>query len=144
MYYEVDMPSKGGGKSKSLLNSPIHIKILIIAKPSSDDEAWILASQFVVLAIQLVVASIVDWIIWLFVDIPIGGILASDDGFGGLLVVEVLVLDDAGVWYFSIGKVHYGNALIVVLVENLGLEIERTVLERAVAIVEESVYLARV
>ena len=43
----------------------------------------------------------------------------------------MLVLDDAGVGDLALGVVDHGNALVVLLVERLGLKAQAAVLERA-------------
>ena len=54
----------------------------------------------------------------------------------------MLVLDDSGIRHFTLRIVHHRIALIVRLVDNLGLETDGTIVELAKLIVVELIYLA--
>ena len=77
--------------------------------------------------------------------LPIGGILARDDGLGQRVAVgvlselEMLVLDDAGPGDFAFVVVDDGDALVILFVKQLALETEGAVLELAKLEIEERV-----
>ena len=117
----------------------VHVVVLVAAQATGEHHAALARSQLSVLLVQRGVARVVDGVVRLVARLPVGRVLTRDDRGGLLTELEVLVLDDARVRHVSLGVVHHGHALVVGLVELLGLKAQRAVLERAQLVVVERV-----
>lgn len=109
----------------------VHVVVLVAAQTTGKDHVALLRSQLLVLLVEGLVLGVVDGVVGLVAGLPVGRVLASDDGLVLRAELEVLVLDDAGVGDLALGVVDHGHALVVLLVERLGLEAQAAVLERA-------------
>lgn len=109
----------------------VHVVVLVAAQATGEDHVALLRRQLLVLPVQGLVPGVVDGVVGLVAGLPVGRVLASDDGLVLRAELEVLVLDDARVGDLALGVVDHGNALVVLLVERLGLKAQAAVLERA-------------
>ena len=109
----------------------VHVVVLVAAQATGKDHVALLRRQLLVLLVQCLVLSVVDGVVGLVAGLPVGRVLARDDGFFLRAELKVLVLDDSRVGDLALGVVDHGNALVVLLVEGLGLKAQTTVLERA-------------
>ena len=109
----------------------VHVVILVAAQASGKDHVALLRRQLLVLLVEGLVPGVVDGVVGLVAGLPVGRVLARDDGLVLRAELEVLVLDDAGVGDLALCVVDHGHALVVGLVEGLGLEARAAVLERA-------------
>lgn len=109
----------------------VHVVVLVAAQASGKDHVALLRSQLLVLLVEGLVLGVVDGVVGLVAGLPVRRVLARDDGLLLRAELEVLVLDDARVGDLALGVVDHGNALVVLLVERLGLKAQATVLERA-------------
>lgn len=109
----------------------VHVVVLVAAQATGKDHVALLRRQLLVLPVEGLVLGVVDGVVGLVAGLPVGRVLARDDGFVLRTELEVLVLDDAGVGDLALGVVDHGHALVVGLVERLGLEAQAAVLERA-------------
>lgn len=109
----------------------VHVVILVAAQASGKDYVALLRRQLLVLLVEGLVLGVVDGVVGLVAGLPVGRVLARDDGLVLRAELEVLELDDAGAGDLALGVVDHGHALVVLLVERLGLEAQAAVLERA-------------
>ena len=109
----------------------VHVVILVAAQASGKDHVALLRRQLLVLLVEGLVPGVVDGVVGLVAGLPVGRVLARDDGLVLRAELEVLVLDDAGVGDLALGVVDHGHALVILLVECLGLKAQTAVLERA-------------
>ena len=109
----------------------VHVVVLVAAQASGEDHVALLRRQLLVLPVEGLVPGDVDGVVGLVAGLPVGRVLARDDGLVLRSELEVLVLDDARVGDLALGVVDHGHALVVGLFERLGLEAQAAVLERA-------------
>ena len=109
----------------------VHVVVLVAAQATGEDHVALLRRQLLVLPVQGLVLGVVDGVVGLVAGLPVGRVLARDDGLVLHAELEVLVLDDARVGDLALGVVDHGHALVVGLVERLGLKAQAAVLERA-------------
>ena len=109
----------------------VHVVVLVAAQASGKDHVALLRRQLLVPLVEGLVPGVVDGVVGLVAGLPVRRVLARDDGLLLRAELEVLVLDDAGVGDLALGVVDHGHALVVGLVEGLGLEAQAAVLERA-------------
>ena len=109
----------------------VHVVVLVAAQATGKDHVALLRRQLLVLLVQGLVLGVVDGVVGLVAGLPVGRVLARDDGFVLRAELEVLVLDDARVGDLALGVVDHGHALVVGLVERLGLKAQAAVLQRA-------------
>ena len=109
----------------------VHVVVLVAAQATGKDNVALLRRQLLVLLVQGLVLGVVDGIVGLVAGLPVGRVLARDDGLVLCTELEVLVLDDARVGDLALGVVDHGHALVVLLVERLGLKAQAAVLQRA-------------
>ena len=109
----------------------VHVVVLVAAKAAGEDHVALLRRQLLVLPVEGLVPGVVDGVVGLVAGLPVRRVLARDDGLVLRAELKVLVLDDARVGNLALGIVDHGHALVVVLVERLGLEAQAAVLERA-------------
>ena len=109
----------------------VHVVVLVAAKAAGEDHVALLRRQLLVLPVEGLVPGVVDVVVGLVAGLPVRRVLARDDGPVLRAELEVLVLDDARVGDLALGVVDHGHALVVGLVERLGLEAKAAVLERA-------------
>ena len=122
----------------------VHVVVLVAAQAAGEDHVTLLRRQLLVLLVEGLVLGVVDGVVGLVAGLPVGRVLARDDGLVLRTELEVLVLDDAGVGDLALGVVDHGHALVILLVERLGLEAQAAVLERAELKVVERVDRAAV
>lgn len=109
----------------------VHVVVLVTAQATGEDHVALLCCQLLVLLVEGLVLGVVDGVVGLVVGLPVGRVLARDDGLVLRAKLKVLVLDDARVGDLALGVVDHGHALVVLLVERLGLKAQAAVLERA-------------
>ena len=109
----------------------VHVVVFVAAQATGEDHVALLLGELLVLPVEGLVPGVVDGVVRLVAGLPVGRILTCDHGLLLLAELEVLVLDDAGVGHLALGIVDDGDALVVLLVEGLGLEAEAAVLERS-------------
>lgn len=109
----------------------VHVVVLVAAQASGKDHVALLRRQLLVLLVEGLVLGVVDGVVGLVAGLPVGRVLARDDGHVLRAKLEVLVLDDARVGDLALGVVDHGHALVVLLVERLGLKAQTAVLQRA-------------
>ena len=109
----------------------VHVVVLVAAQATGKDHVALLRRQLLILLVQGLVPGVVDGVVGLVAGLPVRRVLARDDGLFLRAELEVLVLDDARVGDLALGVVDHGHALVVGLVERLGLEAQAAVLERA-------------
>ena len=109
----------------------VHVVVLVAAQATGEDHVALMRRQLLVLLVQGLVLGVVDGVVGLVAGFPVGRVLARDDGLVLRAELKVLVLDDAGVGDLALGVVDHGNALVVLLVERLGLKAQAAVLQRA-------------
>lgn len=109
----------------------VHVVVLVAAQATGKDYVALLRRQLLVLLVEGLVLGVVDGVVGLVAGLPVGRVLARDDGLVLRSKLKVLVLDDACVGDLALGVVDYGHALVVLLVERLGLKAQAAVLERA-------------
>ena len=109
----------------------VHVVVLVAAQATGEDHVALLRRQLLVLLVEGLVLGVVDGVVGLVAGLPVGRVLARDDGFVLRAELKVLVLDDASVGNLALGVVDYGHALVVLLVEGLGLKAQAAVLQRA-------------
>ena len=109
----------------------VHVVVLVAAQASGEDHVALLRRQLLVPLVEGLVPGVVDGVVGLVAGLPVRRVLARDDGLVLRAELEVLVLDDAGVGDLALGVVDHGHALMVGLVEGLGLEAQAAVLQRA-------------
>ena len=123
----------------------VHVVVLVAAQTTGEDHVRLVLCEFDVLGVQRLVLLVVERIVGLVAGLPIGGILARDDGLwqrvavGVLSELEMLVLDDAGPGDFAFVVVDDGDALVILFVKQFAFEAEGAVLELAELEVEERV-----
>ena len=117
----------------------VHVVVLVAAQATGEDHVTLLRRQLLVLLVQCLVLGVVDGVVGLVTGLPVGRVLARDDGLVLRAELEVLVLDDARVGNLTLGVVDHGHALVVLLVERLGLKAQAAVLQRAQSKVVERV-----
>ena len=117
----------------------VHVVVLITAQTACENNLALTVGKLAVLLVQRGVALVVDGVIRLVARLPVGGVLARDNGLGLRAELKMLVLDDAGVGHLALVVVHDGDALVVGLVKNLGLETQAAVLKLTQAVVVERV-----
>ena len=116
---------------KCRVDGLVHVVVLVAAQATGKDHVALLRCQLLVLPVQGLVLGVVDGVVGLVAGLPVGRVLARDDGLVLRAELEVLVLDDAGVGDLALGVVDHGHALVVLLVERLGLKAQAAVLQRA-------------
>ena len=109
----------------------VHVVVLVAAQASGKDHVALLRRQLLVLLVEGLVLGVVDGVVGLVAGLPVRRVLARDDGLVLRAELEVLVLDDTRKGDLALGVVDHGHALVVGLVERLGLEAQAAVLERA-------------
>ena len=109
----------------------VHVVVLVAAQATGEDHVALLRRQLLVLLVQGLVLGVVDGVVGLVAGLPVGRVLARDDGPVLRAELKVLVLDDACVGDLELGVVDHGQALVVGLVERLGLEAQAAVFRRA-------------
>ena len=109
----------------------VHVVVLVAAQATGEDHVALLRRQLLVLLVEGLVLGVVDGVVGLVAGFPVGRVLARDDGLVLRAELEVLVLDDARVGDLALGVVDHGHALVVLLVERLGLKAQAAVLQRA-------------
>ena len=109
----------------------VHVVVLVAAQATGEDHVALLRCQLLVLLVEGLVLGVVDGVVGLVAGLPVGRVLARDDGLVLRAELKVLVLDDAGVGDLALGVVDHGHALVVLLVERLGLKAQAAVLQRA-------------
>ena len=109
----------------------VHVVVLIAAQASGEDHVALLRRELLILPVQGLVPGVVDGVVGLVAGLPVGRVFARDDGLVLRAKFKVLVLDDAGEGDLALGVVDHGHALVVLLVERLGLEAQAAVLKRA-------------
>lgn len=109
----------------------VHVVVLVAAQATGEDHVALLRRQLLVLLVEGLVLGVVDGVVGLVAGLPVGRVLACDDGLVLRAELEVLVLDDARVGDLALGVVDHGHALVVLLVERLGLKAQAAVLQRA-------------
>ena len=109
----------------------VHVVVLVAAQATGEDHVALLHRQLLVLPVEGLVPGVVDGVVGLVAGLPVRRVLACYDGLVLRAELEVLVLDDARVGDLALGVVDHGDALVVGLVERLGLEAQTAVLERA-------------
>lgn len=109
----------------------VHVVVLVAAQATGKDHVALLCRELLVLPVEGLVLGVVDGVVWLVAGLPVRRVLARDDGLVLRAELEVLVLDDARVGDLALGVVDHGHALVVLLVERLGLKVQAAVLERA-------------
>lgn len=107
----------------------VHVVVLVAAQATGEDHVALLRRQLLVPLVEGLVPGVVDGVVGLVAGLPVGRVLARDDGLGLRAELEVLVLDDARVGDLALGVVDHGHALVVGLVEGLGLEAQAAVLD---------------
>ena len=124
-----------------------HVVVAVFGEAASEDDVGARGGKGAVAFVERLVALVVDGIVGLHAVVPLGGILARDDGVGigvdGVAEgLEVFVFDDAGVGHVGGCIVYHGVALMIGFGECLGLETHGAILERAIVIVEKLVDFA--
>ena len=109
----------------------VHVVVLVAAQATGEDHVALLRRQLLVLLVEGLVLGVVDGVVGLVAGLPVGRVFARDDGLVLRAKFKVLVLDDAGEGDLALGVVDHGHALVVLLVERLGLKAQAAVLERA-------------
>ena len=109
----------------------VHVVVLVAAQATGEDHVALLRRQLLVPLVEGLVLGVVDGVVGLVAGLPVGRVLARDDGLVLRAKLKVLVLDDAGEGDLALGVVDHGHALVVLLVERLGLKAQAAVLERA-------------
>lgn len=109
----------------------VHVVVLVAAQATGKDHVALLCRELLVLPVEGLVLGVVDGVVGLVAGLPVRRVLARDDGLVLRAELEVLVLDDARVGDLALGVVDHGHALVVLLVERLGLKVQAAVLERA-------------
>ena len=109
----------------------VHVVVLVAAQATGEDHVAFLRRQLLVLPVEGLVLGVVDGVVGLVAGLPVGRVLARDDGLVLRAELEVLLLDDARVGDLALGVVDHGHALVVGLVERLGLGAQAAVLQRA-------------
>ena len=109
----------------------VHVVVLVAAQAAGKDHVALLRRQLLVLLVEGLVLCVVDGVVGLVAGLPVGRVLARDDGLVLRAKLKVLVLDDARVGDLALGVVDHGHALVVGLVERLGLKAQAAVLQRA-------------
>ena len=109
----------------------VHVVVLVAAQATGKDYVALLCRQLLVLLVQGLVLGVVDGVVGLVTGLPVGRVLARDDGLVLRAKLKVLVLDDSRVGDLALGVVDHGHALVVLLVERLGLKAQAAVLQRA-------------
>ena len=109
----------------------VHVVVLVATQATGEDHITLLRRQLLVLLVEGLVLGVVDGVVGLVAGLPVCRVLARDDGLVLRAELEVLVLDDARVGDLALGIVDHGHALVVLLVERLGLKAQTAVLERA-------------
>lgn len=109
----------------------VHVVVLVAAQATGENHVALLRRQLLVLPVEGLVPGVVDGVVGLVAGPPIRRVLARDDGLLLRAELEVLVFDDARVGDLALGVVDHGHALVVGLVERLGLGAQAAVLERA-------------
>ena len=116
-----------------------HVVVFVFGEATAEYDGCFLRGEGAVLLVDSLVAGIVDGVERLHAVGPLGRVFAGDDR-AGIVVdgvaegLEMLVLDDAGVRHVGSCVVDHGVALMVWLVECLGLEAHRAVFELAEAV----------
>ena len=118
------------------LDHVIHIIVLILCQPPTEDGIGLLLCKGCVLLIEALVAFVVDGIIGFFARMPVGGVFACDVGDRLRAELEVFVLDDARVGDLTLRIIDDSDTLIVFLLQTLRLEAQATVLELAELVIE--------
>lgn len=108
----------------------VHVVVLVAAQATGKDHVALLCRQLLVLPVEGLVLGVVDGVVGLVAGLPVRRVLARDDGLVLRAELKVLVLDDARVGDLALGVVDHGHALVVLLVERLGLKAQAAVLER--------------
>ena len=109
----------------------VHVIVLVAAQATGKDHVALLCCQFLILLVEGLVLGVVDGVVGLIAGLPVRRVLTRDDGLVLRAELKVLVLDDARVGDLTLGVVDHGHALVVLLVERLGLKAQTAVLERA-------------
>lgn len=119
------------GRARRRRRWPCPCRSTCSAQATGEDHVALPRRQLLVLLVQGLVLGVVDGVVGLVAGLPVRRVLARDDGPVLCAELEVLVLDDARVGDLALGVVDHGNALVVLLVERLGLKAQAAVLERA-------------
>ena len=109
----------------------VHVVVLVAAQTTGEDHVAFLRCQLLVSLVQGLILGVVDGVVGLVAGLPVGRVLARDDGLVLRAKLKVLVLDDSRVGDLALGVVDHGHALVVLLVERLGLKAQAAVLQRA-------------
>ena len=104
-----------------------HVVVLVLGETATEDNVLLLRGKCPVIVGKRIVALVVDRIVRLHPRFPFRAVLPADNRLWTLIDslaehLEMLVLDDSRVWNLPVGIVHDGIALIVRLVDDLGLE----------------------
>ena len=139
--YLIEIPT---GEGERLLYHVVHVQIAIEAEPSAEDDIFPLLRKAQIPLIASAVGDVADGIEPFPAQTPCLGVLVGDHGTGGGTVpVEMLVLDDARIGHRPIGIVDDRRALEVLHGQAFGVEAQRAVFERSVAVTEVFVDGAR-
>ena len=127
----------------------VHVVVLVFAQPSPEGDLRLAFGQPAVRLVELPVLFVVDGIVRLVARLPFGAVFPADDRlrqvvpFLVLAELEPLVLDDARVRRLPVRVVDRGVALEVRHVQQLRLEPDGPVLQRAQPVTEVGVDRAR-
>ena len=75
----------------------VHVVVLVLAQTSAEDDPRLGVGQLLVLGVERAVLLVVHRVVGFIAGLPLGAVLAADDGLGLGAELKVLVLDDAGV-----------------------------------------------
>jgi len=99
-------------------NSVIHVIVLVFTESAAKEDV-VFGSKFPVFLIKSIVALIVERIIGLITDLPVGRILSCHNRTITLAELEMLMLDYSGIGSLRISVIDYCIALIVFLAGNI-------------------------
>ena len=122
----------------------VHIVVAILGKATTEDGGTLLCQGTIFIG-KMAVFLVIYRVIWLCTRLPLGWVLASDDGMlCRAATIEVAVLDNAGIRGLAVGEVHNRNTLIVRNIQLFMFKAQGAILEFAIAVVEVAVNLARI
>ena len=116
--------------------------VLVLAQAAAENDLLFGLGQLLILGVECAVLVVIHGVVRLVAGLPLGGILAADDGLGQVIAVfvlaelEPLVLDDAGPRGLAVGVVDGSVALEIRLVQQFVLKADRAVFQCAQLVVK--------